>query len=52
MASEKKTTVHLSLSEDDKKALKIMAAERSTSASALIHEWIQRELDIKTDSDR
>lgn len=37
---EKKTTLNLSLSVDDKVALKMMAAEQSMTVSALIHSWI------------
>lgn len=43
MAADSRVTVHLSLTEDDKRALKVMAAERNLSASALVHEWIERE---------
>ena len=38
--SEKRTTLSLSLTVDDKKALKMMAAERGTTVAAIIHEWI------------
>lgn len=40
--SEKRTTLHLSITLADKVALKTMAAERDTTVSALIHEWIER----------
>lgn len=43
MPDDKKTTVHLSLTERDKRDLKIMAAERGMTASALVHGWIERE---------
>ena len=43
MSNEPRATVHLSLTEDDKRALKVMAAERGLSASALVHESIERE---------
>lgn len=36
----KRTTLSLSLSVSDKKALKMMAAERNTTIAAIIHEWI------------
>ena len=38
---EKRTTLSLSLTVSDKKALKVMAAEKETTISAIIHEWIQ-----------
>ncbi|MCI7408677.1 hypothetical protein ACTNA3_02255 [Collinsella sp. HCP28S3_E5] len=40
---EKRTTLHLSITLADKVALKTMAAERDTTVSSLIHEWIERE---------
>ena len=40
-AEEKRTTLSLSLTVSDKKALKMMAAERETTIAAIIHEWIQ-----------
>ena len=43
MLGDKKTTVHLSLSESAKRDLKILAAERGVTASALVHGWIERE---------
>lgn len=36
---EKRTTLSLSLTVSDKKALKMMAAERETTIAAIIHEW-------------
>lgn len=45
---EERTTLSLSLTVSDKKALKIMAAERDTTIAAIIHEWIlehQKEAD-------
>ena len=39
-ANEKCTTLSLSMTVSDKKALKIMAAERETTIAAIIHEWI------------
>lgn len=41
---EKRTTLSLSLTVSDKKALKMMAAERDTTIAAIIHEWIQEHL--------
>lgn len=38
---EKRTTLSLSLTVSDKKALKVMAAEKEATISAIIHEWIQ-----------
>ena len=35
-----RTTITLSVTEEDKRALKVMAAERGTSVSALLHEWL------------
>ena len=40
-ADEKRTTLSLSLTVSDKKALKMMAAERETTIAAIIHEWVQ-----------
>ena len=37
---EKRTTLSLSLTVSDKKALKMMAAERDTTIAAIIHEWV------------
>ena len=37
----KRTTLSLSLTTSDKKALKIMAAEKDTTIAAIIHEWIE-----------
>lgn len=41
---EKRTTLSLSLTVSDKKALKIMALQRETTIAAIIHEWIQEHL--------
>lgn len=38
-ADEKRTTLSLSLTVSDKKALKMMAAEKETTIAAIIHEW-------------
>lgn len=43
-ADEKRTTLSLSLTVSDKKALKLMAAERETTIAAIIHEWVQEHL--------
>ena len=37
---EKRTTLSLSLTVSDKKALKMMAAQRETTIAAIIHEWV------------
>ena len=45
---EKRTTLSLSLTVSDKKALKMMAVERETTIAAIIHEWVaehMREVD-------
>lgn len=52
MAADSRVTVHLSLTEDDKRALKVMAAERGLSASALVHEWIEREQAARREGER
>lgn len=44
-ADEKRTTLSLSLTVSDKKALKMMAAEREMTIAAIIHEWIQERLE-------
>lgn len=41
MADEKRTTLSLSLTVSDKKALKLMALEQNTTIAAIIHEWVQ-----------
>ena len=41
---EKRTTPSLSLTVSDKKALKMMAAERETTIAAIIHEWVQEHI--------
>lgn len=41
---EKRTTLSLSLTVSDKKALKMMALERDTTIAAIIHEWVQEHL--------
>lgn len=44
VADEKRTTLSLSLTVSDKKALKLMAAERETTIAAIIHEWVQEHM--------
>ena len=43
--NEKRTTLSLSLTVSDKKALKMMAAEKETTIAAIIHEWIAEHLE-------
>ena len=40
-SDERRTTLSLSLTVSDKKALKMMAVERETTIAAIIHEWVQ-----------
>ena len=44
-ADEKRTTLSLSLTVSDKKALKLMAMEQETTIAAIIHGWIQEHLE-------
>ena len=44
-AEEKRTTLSLSLTVSDKKALKMMAAQRETTIAAIIHEWVQEHIE-------
>lgn len=44
-AEEKRTTLSLSLTVSDKKALKMMAMEQETTIAAIIHGWIQEHLE-------
>lgn len=44
-ADEKRTTLSLSLTVSDKKALKMMALKRETTIAAIIHEWVQEHLE-------
>ena len=39
-ADETRTTLSLPLMVSDKKALKMLAAERETTIAAIIHEWV------------
>ena len=43
-AGERRTTLSLSLTVSDKKALKMMAAEKEMTIAAIIHEWIAEHL--------
>lgn len=45
MVKSKPIVVSVSMSAEDKKAIKLLAIERETNVSALIHEWLHRELD-------
>ena len=42
---EKRTTLSLSLTVSDKKALKMMAMEQETTIAAIIHEWVQEHIE-------
>ena len=42
---ETRTTLSLSLTVSDKKALKMLAAERETTIAAIIHEWVQEHIE-------
>lgn len=42
---EKRTTLSLSITASDKKALKMMAVEQETTIAAIIHEWVQEHLE-------
>ena len=44
-AEGKRTTLSLSLTVSDKKALKMMAAEKETTIAAIIHEWIAEHME-------
>lgn len=44
-AEEKRTTLSLSLTVSDKKALKMMALKRETTIAAIIHEWVREHLE-------
>ena len=48
-ADEKRTTLSLSLTASDKKALKVMAAEKETTIAAIIHEWVQEHLEEESE---
>ena len=41
---EPRTTMSLSLTVEDKKKLKTLAAQRETTVATLIHEWLNNEL--------
>lgn len=40
VSAPERTTLSLSLTVEDKKALKMMAAERGVTIASIIHEWI------------
>ena len=42
---EKRTTLSLSLTVSDKKALKMIALEKDTTIAAVIHEWVADHLE-------
>lgn len=42
---EKRTTLSLSLTEEDKRNLKMMAAQRNITVAAMIREWLAEHLD-------
>lgn len=42
---EKRTTLSLSITVSDKKALKMMAVEQETTIAAIIHEWVKEHLE-------
>ena len=44
-ADETRTTLSLPLMVSDKKALKMLAAERETTIAAIIHEWVQEHIE-------
>ena len=41
--TNKRTVISVSLSTEDKKTLKILAAEKETTVSGLIHDWVEKE---------
>lgn len=45
-----RTTLSLSLSVEDKRLLKVMAADRGITVAALIHGWVQEHSQDATDS--
>jgi len=47
-AEEKRTTLSLSLTVNDKKALKMIALEKDTTIAAVIHEWISEHIEDTT----
>ena len=42
-ATSDRTVISVSLTTEEKKAIKILAAERGTTVSGLITEWIKKE---------
>lgn len=45
VVEDKRTTLSLSLTVSDKKALKMMAAKQETTIAAIIHGWIAEHLE-------
>lgn len=45
ITEEKRTTLSLSLTVSDKKALKMMAAKQETTIAAIIHGWIAEHIE-------
>lgn len=41
-APKRRTTIQVSLSEEDKRLLKRHAAERGTTVAAIVHEWVSK----------
>ena len=44
-AEEKRTTLSLSHTVSDKKAINMMALKRETTIAAIIHEWVQEHIE-------
>lgn len=42
-----RTVISVSISTEDKKNIKILAAEQEKTVSGLIHEWIEKEMNSK-----
>ena len=42
-----RTVISVSISTEDKKNIKILAAEQEKTVSGLIHEWIEKEMNRK-----
>ena len=43
-SKESRTTITLSCTREDKKSLKQAALDRDTTVSALLHEWVERDI--------
>lgn len=50
--NEQRTTLSLSLTVSDKKALKMLAAKQGTTIAAIIHTWIQKYIEENESTDR